>query len=168
MAWIWPIYSLQMDLKDWFRVFPVYGRLRIMDLVTWHGNPAYFFIFWEQNLMYTGYNGATYVYASCLTVACVYVQKIEFFILEGETWVYRGKGKAIKARCMECWKNCYNKCPLMCEVIGTIVMVEIHSNSQKWSSEDLTWKLVTHENIIIHIDSVHMVVKLDYNANPCG
>jgi hypothetical protein len=32
-AWIWPIYNLQMELKDRVRMFPVYGRSRIMDLV---------------------------------------------------------------------------------------------------------------------------------------
>jgi hypothetical protein len=39
------IYSLQMELKGRVRAFPVYGRSRIMDLVTWHGNPTYFLIF---------------------------------------------------------------------------------------------------------------------------
>jgi hypothetical protein len=39
------IYSLQMELKGRVRAFPVYGRSRIMDLVTWHGNPMQFFIF---------------------------------------------------------------------------------------------------------------------------
>jgi hypothetical protein len=34
------IYSLQMELKGRVRAFPVYGRSRIMDLVTWHGNPT--------------------------------------------------------------------------------------------------------------------------------
>jgi hypothetical protein len=32
------IYSLQMELKGRVEVFPVYGRSRIMDHVTWHGN----------------------------------------------------------------------------------------------------------------------------------
>jgi hypothetical protein len=32
------ICSLQMELKDQFKAFPVYGRSRIMDLMTWHGN----------------------------------------------------------------------------------------------------------------------------------
>jgi hypothetical protein len=32
------IYSLQMELKGRVRAFPVYGRSRIMDLMTWHGN----------------------------------------------------------------------------------------------------------------------------------
>jgi hypothetical protein len=32
------IYSLQMELKGRVRAFPVYGRLEIMDLMTWHGN----------------------------------------------------------------------------------------------------------------------------------
>jgi hypothetical protein len=34
------MYTLQMELKDRVRVFAVYGRPRIMDLVTWHGNPT--------------------------------------------------------------------------------------------------------------------------------
>jgi hypothetical protein len=34
------IYSLQMELKGRVRAFPVYGRSRIMDLMTWHGNPT--------------------------------------------------------------------------------------------------------------------------------
>jgi hypothetical protein len=34
MVWIWPIYSLQMELKGRVRMFPVYGRSRIMDLMT--------------------------------------------------------------------------------------------------------------------------------------
>jgi hypothetical protein len=34
------IYSLQMELKGRFRAFLVYGMTRIMDLVTWHGNPT--------------------------------------------------------------------------------------------------------------------------------
>jgi hypothetical protein len=34
------IYNLQMELKGRVRAFPVYGRSRIMDLVTWHGNPT--------------------------------------------------------------------------------------------------------------------------------
>jgi hypothetical protein len=33
-VWIWPIYSLQMELKGRFEMFPVYRRSRIMDLVT--------------------------------------------------------------------------------------------------------------------------------------
>jgi hypothetical protein len=33
------IYSLQMELKGRVRAFLVYGGSRIMDLVTWHGNP---------------------------------------------------------------------------------------------------------------------------------
>jgi hypothetical protein len=36
------IYSLQMELKGRFREFPLYGRSRIMDLVTWRGNHTYF------------------------------------------------------------------------------------------------------------------------------
>jgi hypothetical protein len=28
--------------------------------------------------------------------------------------------------------------------------------------------LVTHENITIHIDSVHMAANLNYTADPCG
>jgi hypothetical protein len=31
---IWPICSLQVELKGEVRTFPVYGRSRIMDLVT--------------------------------------------------------------------------------------------------------------------------------------
>jgi hypothetical protein len=42
------IYSLQMELKGRVRAFPVYGRSRIMDLVTWHGNLTYFLIFEHQ------------------------------------------------------------------------------------------------------------------------
>jgi hypothetical protein len=42
------IYSLQMELKGRVRAFPVYGRSRIMDHVTWHGNPTYFLIFEHQ------------------------------------------------------------------------------------------------------------------------
>jgi hypothetical protein len=34
------IYSLKMELKGQVRTFPVDGRSRIMDLVTWHGNPT--------------------------------------------------------------------------------------------------------------------------------
>jgi hypothetical protein len=34
MAWIWPVYSLQMELKGRVKTFLVYGRSRIMDLVT--------------------------------------------------------------------------------------------------------------------------------------
>jgi hypothetical protein len=36
------IYSLHMELKGRARVFPIYGRLRIMDLMTWCGNLTYF------------------------------------------------------------------------------------------------------------------------------
>jgi hypothetical protein len=32
------IYNLQMEFKGQLREFPLYGRSRIMDLVTWHGN----------------------------------------------------------------------------------------------------------------------------------
>jgi hypothetical protein len=39
------IYSLQMELKGRVGAFPVYGRSRIMDLMTWHENPTYFFIY---------------------------------------------------------------------------------------------------------------------------
>jgi hypothetical protein len=42
------IYSLQMELKGRVRAFPVYGRSRIMDLVTWHGNPTHFLFFEHQ------------------------------------------------------------------------------------------------------------------------
>jgi hypothetical protein len=34
------IYSLQMEMKGRVGAFLVYGRSRIMDLVTWHGNPT--------------------------------------------------------------------------------------------------------------------------------
>jgi hypothetical protein len=34
------IYSLQMELKGRVGVFLVYERSRIMDPVTWHGNPT--------------------------------------------------------------------------------------------------------------------------------
>ena len=100
-----------------------------------------FFNFWAQNPMYTGSNGATFVYASYLTVVCVYIQNVEFLALESTKWgiwVCRGKGKAIEARCMECGENCYKRCPIICEVRGAIAMAEIHYNSQKWSSEDPT------------------------------
>jgi hypothetical protein len=33
-VWIWPIYILQMELKGRVRMFLVYGRSRIMDLLT--------------------------------------------------------------------------------------------------------------------------------------
>ena len=39
-----PIYSLQNELKGWVKMFQVYGRSRIMDLMTWHGNLTQFFI----------------------------------------------------------------------------------------------------------------------------
>jgi hypothetical protein len=41
----WPIYSLQMELKGLVGTFPVYGRPRIIDLLSGHGNPTPFFIF---------------------------------------------------------------------------------------------------------------------------
>jgi hypothetical protein len=34
IARIWPICSLQVELKGLVRMFPVYGRPRIIDLVT--------------------------------------------------------------------------------------------------------------------------------------
>jgi hypothetical protein len=34
IARIWPIYSLQMELKGRFKMFPLYGRPRIIDIVT--------------------------------------------------------------------------------------------------------------------------------------
>jgi hypothetical protein len=34
------IYRLQMEMKGQVGAFLVYGRSRIMDLVTWHGNPT--------------------------------------------------------------------------------------------------------------------------------
>jgi hypothetical protein len=33
-VWIWPIYSIQMELKGQVGTFLVYGRSRIMDLMT--------------------------------------------------------------------------------------------------------------------------------------
>jgi hypothetical protein len=36
--------------------------------------------------MYEGCKGATRVFTSCLTVARVYAQKIEFFTLDLEKW----------------------------------------------------------------------------------
>jgi hypothetical protein len=64
-----------MELKGRVRAFPVYGRSRIMDLMKWHGNPTYF-NFLAQNPMYAECNGASCVYASCLTVAHMYVKKL--------------------------------------------------------------------------------------------
>jgi hypothetical protein len=37
------IYILQMELKGRVGSFPIYGRLRIMDILTWHGNPTHVF-----------------------------------------------------------------------------------------------------------------------------
>jgi hypothetical protein len=42
------MYSLQIELKGQFEGFPVYGRSRIMDLVTWHGDPTYFLFFYKK------------------------------------------------------------------------------------------------------------------------
>jgi hypothetical protein len=39
---------------------------------------------------------------------------------------------------MECGNNCYKICPLMCEVIGEIMIDEKNYNSHKWSNEDPT------------------------------
>jgi hypothetical protein len=39
------IYSLKMELKGRDRAFLAYGISRIMDLMTWHENLAYFLIF---------------------------------------------------------------------------------------------------------------------------
>jgi hypothetical protein len=40
-----------MELKGQVKMFLVYGRLGIMDPVTWHGNLTLFIIFLAQNLM---------------------------------------------------------------------------------------------------------------------
>jgi hypothetical protein len=34
IAWIWLIYSLQVELKGRVRMFPIYGRPGIIDLMT--------------------------------------------------------------------------------------------------------------------------------------
>jgi hypothetical protein len=60
------IYNLQMELKGLLRAFPLYGRSRIMDHVTWDGKHDICFIFLTPNPMYAGCNGETHVYASCL------------------------------------------------------------------------------------------------------
>jgi hypothetical protein len=62
-----------------------------------------------------------------------------------------GIWKAIRGRCMECGKFFYNRCPLMCEVIGVSVMVEIHYNSHKWSNEDFVGRLV----VVIDVNPSH-------------
>ena len=58
------------------------------------------FIFLAQNPMYVGCNGATCVYASCLTVAIVYVQNLEFFYYgmnkKGKLEFEEGKGRSSK------------------------------------------------------------------------
>jgi hypothetical protein len=80
-------------------VFPICGRSRIVDFVTWHRNPKYFFIFLAQKLMYTGYNGATYVYVGFLTMARIYIQNFNFWLWNdknGEFESAEGKGRPSK------------------------------------------------------------------------
>ena len=54
-----------MELKGCVRMFPVYGRPRIVSPVaTW--KPDTIFHFWAQIPMYAGCSGAAYVYACCI------------------------------------------------------------------------------------------------------
>jgi hypothetical protein len=55
---------------------------------------------------------------------CIFISGVKKMGIQ----VYIGKWNAIKERCMECGKICYKIYPLMFDVIGVSVMVEIHYN----------------------------------------
>jgi hypothetical protein len=71
-----------MKLKGQVRTFSIYGRPKIRDILSWHGNPTSFCIFWHKSL-YTRAVVEQQAYTHLAKkLGSIYVEKYVFLALD--------------------------------------------------------------------------------------